>query len=116
RNSSVPASSPTSIPGTWSSSTRSRGRTWAKWTGGSSGGRDVNGPMTAATEGPGGARPVDWLLGGYNAIGAGIWLAAIGRSPAAPWIVAAHALGAFLPWGATIADRGANRLLRAARE
>ena len=72
--------------------------------------------MNAVTQGPGGARPVDWLLGGYNAIGAGFWLAAIGHSPAAPWIVAAHVLGAFLPWGATIADRGANRLLRAARE
>ena len=72
--------------------------------------------MSATTANPIGARPVDWLLGGYNAIAAGIWVAAIGRSTVAPWIVAAHALGALLPWGAAVADRGASRFLRAARE
>lgn len=63
-----------------------------------------------------GARPVDWLLGGYNAIAAVIWTAAIGRSAAAPWIVGAHLLGALVPWLVGIADRGPSRLLRAARE
>jgi membrane-associated phospholipid phosphatase len=77
----------------------------ATGTTGTRGGRDTSG-----------ARPVDWLLGGYNAIAAVIWLAALGRSPAAPWIVAAHALGAFLPWGAAMAGRGTSRLLQAARE
>lgn len=72
--------------------------------------------MSAAPRGTSGARPVDWLLGGYNALAAMIWLCAIGRSPAAPWIVAAHALGALAPWVATIAGRGTSRAFRAARE
>lgn len=72
--------------------------------------------MNAAAVNPSGARPVDWLLGGYNAIAAGIWIAAIGRSPAAPWIVAAHALGALVPWGSAVSDRTTSRLFRAVRE
>jgi membrane-associated phospholipid phosphatase len=63
-----------------------------------------------------GARPVDWLLGGYNAVGAAVWMTALGRSAAAPWIVGAHFLGALLPWGVAIADRRASRWLHAARE
>lgn len=72
--------------------------------------------MIAAPRGLSGARPVDWMLGGYNAVAAVIWLFALGRTPAAPWIVAAHALGALAPWAAAAADRGTSRVLRAARE
>jgi len=72
--------------------------------------------MSAAPRGSSGARPVDWLLGGYNAVATVAWLFAMGRTPAAPWIVAAHALGALAPWAAPVADRGASRVLRAARE
>ncbi|HKQ19315.1 MAG TPA: phosphatase PAP2 family protein [Candidatus Eisenbacteria bacterium] len=72
--------------------------------------------MSAARRGTSGARPVDWMLGGYNALAAVIWLFALGRRQAASWIVAAHALGALAPWAAPAMDRGTSRVLRAARE
>ena len=75
--------------------------------------------MTSARAGraaPSGARPVDWLLGGYNAVLAAVWMTTLGRSEAAPWIVGAHLAGALLPWAVTIADRGSSRFLRGARE
>jgi len=72
--------------------------------------------MIAAPRGVSGARPVDWMLGGYNALAAAIWMSALGRSASAPWIFGAHVLGALLPWAAAAADRGTSRALRVARE
>ena len=72
--------------------------------------------MNAAPGAVSGARPVDWLLGGYSAVLAAVWMTALGRSTAAPWIALAHLVGALLPWAVTIADRSASRVLRAARE
>jgi membrane-associated phospholipid phosphatase len=47
---------------------------------------------------PEGPRPVDWVLGVYHAIAGAAWLPALGSSGAAPWFVAAHALGFILPF------------------
>jgi membrane-associated phospholipid phosphatase len=64
----------------------------------------------------GAVRPVEWLLAGYNAITALAWLTALGRTPAAPWIFAAHALGALMPRWLAAADHAPSRLLHALRE
>ena len=41
---------------------------------------------------------VDFLVAGYNAILALVWLALIGRSGAAPWMALIHAVWVGLPW------------------
>ena len=41
--------------------------------------------------------PIDRLVAAYNLILAGVWALYLGRAAYVPWIVAAHAAGAFLP-------------------
>lgn len=70
--------------------------------------------MTRAGED--GPRPVDWVLGVYHAIAGAAWLPALGTSGAAPWVVAAHALGFLLPFKLRGMRPDAPRLVRFLRE
>ena len=42
--------------------------------------------------------PVDWLVAAYNGVLAVVWLFAIGRAAAAPWLGATHLAAMTMPW------------------
>ena len=63
-----------------------------------------------------GLLPVDLVIAVYNAWLACAWIGGLGRSPLAPWLVAAHAVGAALPWLLRRGTGAPGRALSALRE
>lgn len=61
-------------------------------------------------------RPADRLLAGYNVALAAVWAALVGGASYAPWICAAHAAAATLPWLLERAGNTASPALRGLRE
>jgi membrane-associated phospholipid phosphatase len=70
-------------------------------------------PADRTAEGP---RPVDWVMGAYNAVAAVAWIPALGTDAAAAWYLVAHVLGMLLPFKLRNLSPRAPRVVRILRE